>query len=300
MLLKHLQRRRALQPKLYRKAPHKFLLLQSKRLQVFARWSLGLAVLFSVLSNPFAAYELALSTPDRVVAFVQTQQRNFPDYLAKAQATWQEIPRFLQLLPAQAEATTFAAFDWTKAQLDTARIAFAKETRTQDTAKEAGQSASVSPSETPRAADLAALPFRIEIPKLQVNEQVKANINPNDAKEYTVALEEGVAHAKGSAFPGQNKLVYIFGHSTDAAWNVEAYNAVFYQIKDLVAGDEVVLHLGEERFVYKVKERKILKGSDVDFINGLQHENVLLLQTCWPPGTTWQRLFVVAEPTSDA
>lgn len=299
MLLKHLQRRQTMRPKLYRKAPHKFALYQSGRLRGLARWSLFLAIVFAILSNPFAAYELLMSAPKRVTSFAQTQRQNWPKYLAQVQDYWKQLPTVLSGLPKQAEATTFAAFDWTKAQLDGARLVFAKEARNQDAAKEAGQSASVSPSATPTV-DPATLSFRIQIPKLAVDEQVKANVNPNDAKEYTLALEEGVAHAKGSAFPGENKLVYIFGHSTDGSWNVEAYNAVFYQIKELVVGDEIVLQWGEQRFSYKVKEQKILKGSDVDYINGLQDENLLLLQTCWPPGTTWQRLFVVAEPVENS
>ena len=105
-----------------------------------------------------------------------------------------------------------------------------------------------------------------------------------------------MAHAKGSAFPGQDKLVYIFGHSTDGIWNVEAYNAVFYQIKDLEMGDEIVLHLGDDDFKYEVVAKDVIKSTDIDFVNSKQDENLLILQTCWPPGTSWQRLFVTAVP----
>jgi len=113
---------------------------------------------------------------------------------------------------------------------------FARET---DESQEAGQSALAQLIATP---DYATLPFYIEIPSLEIYEEVHANINPNKPKEYQAALETGVAHARNSAFPGQDKLIYIFGHSTNGIWNVEAYNAVFYQIK--VVNMNMLLQMG--------------------------------------------------------
>ncbi len=275
--------------RLYRKAPTKLMLFQAKRLQKFAGLSLLLSLLFAALSNPFAAYEQLLSLPSAAQT-LPVKAKLWPDQVKELLAS---VPEFLRVFPEEAEKNTFAAFDFAKAQLDGAWPVFAKESKPAD--KEAGQSAVIT---LKPEIDYASLPFFIEIPKLNVYEVVKANVNPNLASEYQVALEDGVAHAKGSAFPGQEKLVYIFGHSTDGAWNVEAYNAVFYQIKDLVVGDEIILHLGEEQFVYVVSEQTILKGSDVDFINNMQNDNLLLLQTCWPPGTSWQRLFVSAVPAT--
>ena len=198
-------------------------------------------------------------------------------------------------MPGEAEKSSFAFFDWTKAQLKNTEFIFAKETILVD--KEAGQSA-VPPVKTEKDKDYTKLPFFIEIPKLNVYEKIQANVNPNLASEYKAALKDGVAHALGSAFPGQEKLIYIFGHSTDGAWNVEAYNAVFYQIKDLQPGDQIILHLGEEKFAYEVSAQNITKSSEVDFVNNLKNQNILLLQTCWPPGTSWQRLFVSALPVN--
>jgi len=77
---------------------------------------------------------------------------------------------------------------------------------------------------------------------------------------------------------------------------VEAYNAVFYQIKDLQLGEKIVLHLGDKQFIYEVSAQDVVASSEVDFVNNLKEENILLLQTCWPPGTSWQRLFISALP----
>jgi LPXTG-site transpeptidase (sortase) family protein len=260
--------------KFYKKAPVKFLLKQARSLKRWAFFSFTLSIILLVLSNPFIFYEQLKSLPTRVQEIRQVAS---------------SIPEFIKVFPKEAEKNSFAFFDWTKAQLDNVNHwpIFAKEPSLAD--KEAGQSAVANK-------DYAKLAFFIEIPKLNLYEKVQANVDPNNSKEYQTALKEGVAHALNSAFPGENKLIYIFGHSTNGAWNVEAYNAVFYQIKDLEIGDEVILHLGEQKFIYQVSEQNVVKGNEINFVNDRQNEDILLLQTCWPPGTSWQRLFVSAVP----
>jgi len=263
--------------KLYKKAPTKFLLKKATSLKRLALFSFVLSLLFIFFSNPFVAYE---------------QVKNLPSKTNELKQIVTSIPAFIRVFPEEAEKNSFAFFDWTKAQLDNSWPIFAKESNS-NVDKEAGQSAV---AEITPVKDYESLPFFIEIPKLNLYEKVQANVNPNEVKEYQIALEEGVAHALNSGFPGENKLIYIFGHSTDGAWNVEAFNAVFYQIKDLVVGDQIILHLGEEKFVYQVSEQNVVKGNEVNFVNDRQDQNILLLQTCWPPGTSWQRLFISATP----
>lgn len=156
-------------------------------------------------------------------------------------------------------------------------------------------SSSAVPKPTP-APDPATLPFSISIPKINIDAKVVSNVDAAKPQEYTSALKKGVAHALGSAFPGQGKMVYIFGHSTDYAWNVETYNALFYQVKELVPNDEITLKLGDKEYKYLVREKKILAPKDLSVLLQNQNKNVLVLQTCYPPGTVWQRLLVVAEP----
>jgi len=263
--------------KLYKKAPVKFLLKKAKSLKKLALFSFVLSLLFVFLSNPFLNYEGIKELPNKAI---------------EAKKIIASVPDFIKVLPSEAEKSSFAFFDWSKAQFDGSWPIFAKEPSLAD--KEAGQSAVTEAT----IKDYAKLSFFIEIPKLNLYEKVQANVNPNNAKEYQLALEEGVAHALNSAFPGQNKLIYIFGHSTNGAWNVEAYNAVFYQIKELEISDQIILHLGEDKFVYQVSEQNIVKGNEINFVNDRQDQNILLLQTCWPPGTSWQRLFISAVPIS--
>lgn len=139
--------------------------------------------------------------------------------------------------------------------------------------------------------------FSILIPKLGANAKVFANISPLNKSEFLPVLQKGVAHAKGTVFPGMKGNIYLFAHSTDNFWDAGRYNAVFYLLKDLVSGDEVIVFFENKRFNYKVTESKIVEPSDVSTLTQSQgeKEETLILQTCWPPGTTWKRLLVFAK-----
>lgn len=142
--------------------------------------------------------------------------------------------------------------------------------------------------------------FSIVIPKIGAASKVIPNVDPTDENVYLPVLREGgVAHAKGTVFPGIAGNTYLFAHSTDNFWDVGRYNAVFYLLKDLSEGDDIVVFFENKRFNYKVSEIKILDPEDISYLVQSQTEGRerLILQTCWPPGTTWKRLIVIAEPS---
>ncbi len=139
--------------------------------------------------------------------------------------------------------------------------------------------------------------FSIVIPKIGASEAISANVDPSNEKEYLEILSHSVAHARGSAFPGLKGTTYLFAHSADNFWNVGRYNAVFYLLKELVPGDEVVVFFQGKRFNYKVTDKKIVDPQDTSYIkSNLGKGEELILQTCWPPGTTWKRLLIIAKP----
>ena len=149
--------------------------------------------------------------------------------------------------------------------------------------------------------------FSILIGKIGANARVFPNVDPSKPNDFLPILQKGVAHAKGTVFPGMEGNIYLFAHSTDNFWDVGRYNAIFYLIKNLVRGDEVVIFFQNKRYNYIVSDSKILEPSDVSYITQAQGplrqssseasgKEQLILQTCWPPGTTWKRLLVFAEP----
>jgi sortase A len=143
--------------------------------------------------------------------------------------------------------------------------------------------------------------FSIMIPKIGAVSKVIPNVDPTDESAFRKVLLNGVAHAKGTVFPGMQGNIYLFAHSTDNFWSVGHYNAVFYLLKELQKGDEIVIFFEDVRHNYTVTDTFITDPDNVSFlVNSRGKEEQLVLQTCWPPGTTWKRLFVLAKPTLQA
>lgn len=139
--------------------------------------------------------------------------------------------------------------------------------------------------------------FSIVIPKIGASARILANVDPSNEDDFIPKLLEGVAHAQGSVFPGIKGNTYIFAHSADNFWDAGRYNAIFYLLKDLEEGDEIVIFYQGKRYNYYVTGSQIVEPEEVHFITeaktGVEQ---LVLQTCWPPGTAWKRLLVFAKP----
>lgn len=142
----------------------------------------------------------------------------------------------------------------------------------------------------------ADLGFALIIPKLGLNTKVFANVDPGEEKRYLPQLKMGVAHAKGSYLPKEQGTVYLFAHSTDTVFNLKNFNALFYNLWQLGPGDEVNLVFEDKLYRYKVSEKKIVGEREIESLNKDFSQKKLILQTCWPPGTTFKRLLVFAVP----
>ncbi len=138
--------------------------------------------------------------------------------------------------------------------------------------------------------------FSVVIPKIAANANILGNVNAANETEYLDALQRGVAHAQGTAFPGEGGHIFLFAHSTDYIWNVGNYNAVFYLLYKLETGDEVNIFYKGTRHVYKVTGKQVVDPSEVEYLTRKTDKEFLTMQTCWPPGTTLKRMLVFAEP----
>ncbi len=136
--------------------------------------------------------------------------------------------------------------------------------------------------------------FSLIVPAIGATSKVIVDVDPFVDTEYSQALKAGVAHAKGTGLPGEGSRIYLFAHSTNSLLNVDEYNAVFYQLRKLTVGDEIIL-FGDKKYVYVVTETKVVAATDTSWIQKGSEEE-LVLQTCDPPGTTWRRLLVIAKP----
>lgn len=136
----------------------------------------------------------------------------------------------------------------------------------------------------------------IAIPNLNIEAPIIEGVDPFNATEYRLALKKGVAHAKGTSFPGEGKKIFLFAHSSDYPWRAGNYNTVFFRLNELQPGDEIIIYKDLLPFKYRVTESKTVWPSDVQYLTKNPDENVLIIQTCWPVGTAFKRLLVFATP----
>ena len=137
--------------------------------------------------------------------------------------------------------------------------------------------------------------FSIIIPKIGVNATIVADVDPLDETKYVEALKNGVAHSNLSYYPDENGTVYIFSHSTNYDWFVKDLNAVFYLLKNLTSGDHVVIIYHGKRYTYEITRSEIVEPDAINFLLPQSGDRNLILQTCWPPGTTKQRMLLFAD-----
>lgn len=137
--------------------------------------------------------------------------------------------------------------------------------------------------------------YSIYIPKISAVSPVIGNVDANNAKTYLAALKKGVAEAAGLAHPGIVGTTFLFAHSVGSRVDFARYNAVFYLLEKMTVGDEIQIAYQGRLFKYEMVQREILKASDTKYLVPQNLSEKLVLQTCYPPGTTWKRLVIVAK-----
>lgn len=144
---------------------------------------------------------------------------------------------------------------------------------------------------------------RIVIPKIgknipllditQTTVEGKNELNDIFMKE----LENGVIRYPGSAKPGEDGNSFIFGHSSNFPWIDGDFNDVFALLDKVVFDDEIVVYYGQEKYIYKVRSKNVIRPGDVSVLksNEKSGKKELTLMTCWPIGTTLNRLVLTAD-----
>lgn len=158
------------------------------------------------------------------------------------------------------------------------------------------------PLKTPEGASIDPVnrEFSLVIPKIGVNAAVIPAVNPTKPGEYLPALQKGIAHSSLSYFPNEDGTVYLFSHSTNYDWFVKDLNAAFYLLKNLEPDDRVVLFYNGSAYTYKITDKQVVKPTDVSYLVPQKGARRLILQTCWPPGSTTERLLIFADLIEDA
>jgi len=110
-------------------------------------------------------------------------------------------------------------------------------------------------------------------------------------------LENWVVRYPGSAKPGEEWNSFIFGHSSNLPWLEWEYNDVFALLDNVDFDDEVVVYYGQEKHTYKIKSKTVISPGDVSILRKKVEDDKsqITLMTCWPIGTTLNRLVLTWE-----
>lgn len=152
--------------------------------------------------------------------------------------------------------------------------------------------------------DLAVTPpdNRLIIPKLNKNIPIidtdpakLANADISTLEDaFQEDLKNGVIHFPGTADPGEMGNVFITGHSSYYLWDNGDYKDVFARLNKLVVGDDIVVYYNQQKYTYKVREKREVKKDDVSILEQGDGK-ILTLMTCTPVGTNLRRLVIIAE-----
>jgi len=138
-------------------------------------------------------------------------------------------------------------------------------------------------------------PNALWLPSLNIQAPIKYVEEASD-DAFQEALRAGVVHFPGTALPGRPGNVYIFGHSSDNLWAKGDYKTVFALLPQIKIDDLIEISDPEGyKYVYKVKETKVIAPNDAQYLDQKKNEYKLLtLQTSYPIGTAFKRFIVIA------
>lgn len=138
--------------------------------------------------------------------------------------------------------------------------------------------------------------FSILIESINVNAPIVRDVSVVTESVYMDALKKGVAHAAFSDYPSENAAqVYLFAHSSNNFWQLGPYSTVFNHLHKLKQGEKINLFYEGKRYVYQVDSITYTDNFKIEdnIFNNIGP--VLILQTCYPAGTTQYRLILTSS-----
>lgn len=134
----------------------------------------------------------------------------------------------------------------------------------------------------------------ITIPQIHAQAPLFFNVDPFNEAAYRPVLKKGVAQAKGTSLPGQSGTIFVFAHSSGSTLEETNYNTIFLRLGELNKGDKILIKKDGKVYEYKVFDKKIVWPSDTKYLK--EKKDQLIVQTCWPIGTSIKRVLVFASP----
>jgi sortase A len=139
---------------------------------------------------------------------------------------------------------------------------------------------------------------KIIIPKINLEVPVVYGLNSISEDVIQNGLEDGVVHYATTPEPGEIGNSVIVGHSSNNILNSGQYKFAFVLLRRLNIDDTFFIHKDGVRYTYKIYDKKVVPPTDVSVLGPAERTNSMTLITCDPPGTSVNRLIIVAEQIS--
>ncbi len=110
--------------------------------------------------------------------------------------------------------------------------------------------------------------------------------------DQTAAMDRGVSHDPNSSMPGEIGNSVFAGHR----------ELFFKYFLDLEVGDDVIINLGDNIYIYEIQSFEIIDPDQVDTVFYDNDEDLLVMYTCYPiEAYTFfnQRMVIKATPISE-
>lgn len=135
--------------------------------------------------------------------------------------------------------------------------------------------------------------FALSIPKLNIDDAtVTTDVLSNNEDIYKPVLLKSLAHYKGTAYPGANGNVIVYGHSIlPTFYNPKNYLSIFTALDTLNATDQVIIKWGDSTYKYVVEGMEVVDPKDTRVLR-YSNGKTMTIVTCEPPGFTTKRLLV--------
>jgi sortase (surface protein transpeptidase) len=108
-------------------------------------------------------------------------------------------------------------------------------------------------------------------------------------------LENGIVRYPGSWVPWVNWNMFVFWHSSNFPWLKWDYNDVFATLDKVVFNDKIIVYYNQKKYTYKIREKKVIKPGEVSILKRDEWKSEISLMTCYPIGTSINRLVVIWE-----
>ncbi len=138
---------------------------------------------------------------------------------------------------------------------------------------------------------------RIIIPKINVKAPIVYGVDNSNASQQK-ALQRGTSQFPlpgANSRPGHLGNTVINGHSSDDVFDPGDYKFIFANLDKLNKNDNIYIDYQNTRYTYSVISKQVIKPTEVYKISRANDKPYLTLITCYPVGTSRERLIIFAE-----